>query len=77
MLFRSRGLLERRANPGDRRSHLLSLTAAGQELYAAIAPKALDFERRIFSSFDPQEVARFVAMLRRIDAVTIALEEAR
>ncbi|MBJ6120803.1 MarR family winged helix-turn-helix transcriptional regulator [Sphingomonas mollis] len=68
-----RGLLARVANPQDRRSHLLSLTAAGETLYAAVAPKAIDLERRIFASFPADEVAGFVAMLRRIDAVTLAL----
>ncbi len=68
-----RGLLERRGNPGDRRSHLLALTGAGRDLYAAVAPKALDLEARIFSQFDAGEVAAFTAMLRRIEAVTLAL----
>ena len=66
-----RGLLARRDNPDDRRSHLLELTDAGRDLYAAIAPKALDLERRIFAAFAPDEVAQFVAMLRRIESVTL------
>jgi DNA-binding MarR family transcriptional regulator len=66
-----RGLLARRDNPEDRRSHLLELTDAGRDLYAAVAPKALDLESRIFAAFDPQEVAQFVAMLRRIESVTL------
>ncbi len=64
-----RGLLTRAANPDDRRSHLLLLSAAGQELYAAIAPKALDLEARLFAQFEPAEVAQFMAMLRRIEAL--------
>jgi DNA-binding MarR family transcriptional regulator len=68
-----RGLLGRRDNPEDRRSHLLELTDAGRDLYAAVAPKALDLESRIFAAFDPHEVAQFVAMLRRIESVTLDL----
>ena len=68
-----RGLLARQANPEDRRSHLLELTDAGRDLYAAVAPKALDLEHRIFAAFDPAEVAQFMDMLRRIEAVTIAI----
>jgi DNA-binding MarR family transcriptional regulator len=68
-----RGLLARQANPEDRRSHLLELTDAGRDLYAAVAPKALDLESRIFAAFDPAEVAQFMDMLRRIEAVTIAI----
>jgi DNA-binding MarR family transcriptional regulator len=70
-----RGLLERRANASDRRSHLLMLSDAGRTLYAAVAPKARDLEARIFAQFDPAEVAAFTAMLRRIDAVTSALDQ--
>ncbi len=70
-----RGLMTRGANPGDKRSHLLDLTDAGRELYAAIAPKALDLERRIFQGFTRAELASFTAMLRRIDAVTLELGE--
>lgn len=68
-----RGVLAREANPGDRRSHRLVLTPAGHDLHRAIAPKAIELERRIFATFEPEEVARFVAMLRRIDAATLAL----
>jgi len=69
-----RGLLAREGNPADRRSHHLHLTDAGRTLHAAIAPEAKALERRIFEGFDPDEVARFVAMLRRIDAATLALD---
>lgn len=68
-----RGLLERRKNPGDGRSHILALSEAGQALYAAVAPKALELERRLFASFDPAELARFTDMLQRIDAVTLEM----
>ena len=70
-----RGLFAREAHARDRRSHHLILTDAGRELHEAIAPKALDLERRIFAGFDADDVARFTAMLRRIDAVTLALVE--
>jgi DNA-binding MarR family transcriptional regulator len=68
-----RGLLAREAHPGDRRSHHLRLTDAGRELHAAIAPKALALEQAIFAGFDADELAGFVALLRRIDAVTLAM----
>lgn len=67
-----RGLLERISNPDDKRSHLLVLSATGRELYAAVAPKALELERRIFAQFDPAEIAAFTATLRKIDAALLA-----
>jgi DNA-binding MarR family transcriptional regulator len=66
-----RGLLVRAGNPEDRRSHLLQLSAAGQELYAAVAPKALELEARMFAALPPDELAAFTATLRRIDAVLL------
>ena len=67
-----RGLLAREGH-ADRRSHGLVLTDTGRELYAQVAPKALELERRIFAGFAPDEVARFVATLRRIEAVVLEL----
>jgi len=70
-----RGLLARAPNPGDKRSHLLSLTDAGNTLYADVAPKALELEARMFAGFTRAELDAFVAILRRIDAA--ALETAQ
>lgn len=68
-----RGLLVRAPNPSDKRSHHLSLTGAGRDLYASVAPKALELEAKIFARFSREELDGFVTMLRRIDAA--ALEE--
>ena len=66
-----RGLLTRTPNATDRRSHLLSLTANGDALYASIAPKALEMEARLFSRFSQDELRSFTPMLRRIDAAAV------
>ena len=71
-----RRLVERRPNLADRRSHLLVLTPAGRDLYAEVAPKALELEAAIFGGFDPAALAGFVAMLRAIDAVALRLRDA-
>ena len=70
----ARGLVERRPNPEDQRSHLLSLTASGRALYEQVAPKALEMEARIFAGFDAAELARFAAMLDRLEAAAGAFE---
>jgi DNA-binding MarR family transcriptional regulator len=62
-----RGLIIRAPNRADRRSRLLALTEAGQRLYADVAPKAIEFEERIFSTFPAEELDRFMAMLRAIE----------
>ena len=70
-----RGLVERRPHASDRRSQSLHLSAAGRDLYAQVAPKALELERRIFASFDPKEVAAFSEMLRRVQDATLKVRE--
>lgn len=72
-----RGLLHRLPNPEDRRSRLLALTAQGERLHAAIAPKALELERRVFSHFSKAEADSFLSMLRRIDAIVLSEEDDR
>ena len=66
-----RGLLARQPHGRDRRSHLLILSEAGRALYAEVAPKALDLERRIFEGFAPDELATFLATLHRIDRILL------
>ena len=66
-----RGLIERRPNPSDKRSQLLALSEAGQRLYAAVAPKALEMEHAVFGRFSEAELDGFTAMLRRIDAAVL------
>jgi len=68
-----RGLVERKPHASDRRSQSLHLTKAGHDLYDQVAPKALELERRIFASFDPQEIAAFSKMLARIQDVTLKI----
>ncbi len=72
-----RGLVKRTPNPDDQRSHLLSLSKAGQALYASIAPMALALEQRVFADFAPEEIAQFAAMLERIEqaAANLTLEQ--
>ena len=69
-----RGLIQRGVNPEDQRSHLLTLSQEGWALYEQVAPKALEFERRIFETFSDQEREQLGAMLERIEAAAIALD---
>ncbi|WP_010217586.1 MULTISPECIES: MarR family transcriptional regulator [unclassified Sphingomonas] len=62
-----RGLVERRPNASDQRSHLLSLTEAGRTLYENVAPKALELEAQVFAGFTRAEIASFRAMLDRLE----------
>jgi DNA-binding MarR family transcriptional regulator len=68
----ARGFVSRNKNPADRRSRLLSLTAAGQRLYAATAPRALELERAVFGQFSAAEMTAFRGFLQRVDAAASA-----
>ena len=70
-----RGLVERKPHASDRRSQSLHLTRTGQDLYKQVAPKALELERRIFASFDPEDVAAFSTMLKRVQDATLAVRQ--
>jgi DNA-binding MarR family transcriptional regulator len=63
-----RGLVQRRPNPDDQRSHLLSLTAAGKALYDSVTPKALALEKQVFAGFSAAEIATFRTVLDRVEA---------
>jgi DNA-binding MarR family transcriptional regulator len=63
-----RGLVAREANPEDMREALLVLTAAGQAVYAAIAPEALAFSQRLESVLSEAERATLFALIERLDA---------
>ena len=65
----ARGLVSRAPSISDRRSLELALSSDGRALYAQIAPKALELEKRIFGGLGAQELRAFVATLRQIDAI--------
>ena len=63
-----RGLLARRPNAADGRSHHLELTGAGREVYGAIMPIALEMEAGMFSALSAAERSLFKDLLQRIRA---------
>lgn len=62
-----RGLVAQRRNPGDGRSHFLSLTSDGRALHATIAPAALTLEAELLAGFSADEREALEALLRRIE----------
>ena len=63
-----RGLLETASNPLDKRSRLLALSESGAEVYAQVAPKALELERVLLAEFSEEEIEVLTAMLLRLEA---------
>jgi DNA-binding MarR family transcriptional regulator len=67
-----RGLVKRRPNAEDGRSHRLSMTAAGWRLYDRIAPLALAYEAQLLAGIGRGDIVRFERLLRRLERVASA-----
>ncbi len=61
-----RGLLERRANPDDRRVRLLHLTDTGRQLLQQAFAQALTYEQQISAPLSAQERDQLLDLLERI-----------
>jgi DNA-binding MarR family transcriptional regulator len=62
----SRGLIERRRDPSDRRRHVVSLTPAGKEALAGLKRVARRVEREFFAPLDPTERTTLTELLTRV-----------
>jgi DNA-binding MarR family transcriptional regulator len=60
------GLVDRKARPSDRRSIVLSLTAAGRKMFKRISPMILHLNERTMTGFSAKETAAFLEQLRRM-----------
>ncbi|MEE4638418.1 MAG: MarR family transcriptional regulator [Wenzhouxiangella sp.] len=64
------GLVLRQSDHSDRRAKPLRLSEAGQGVHAAIAPAALDYERRLLAALSPRERTALNALLDKLEAVS-------
>jgi DNA-binding MarR family transcriptional regulator len=62
------GLVERRRNPEDRRSHALYLTQPGQAALDQVRAVAADHEREMSAGLSAAERAGLITLLRRVAA---------
>jgi DNA-binding MarR family transcriptional regulator len=62
----SRGLVVRKASPGDRREALVALTDKGASTYREIVPLALAYEKQVLAAFPADEARRLEAALDRL-----------
>jgi DNA-binding MarR family transcriptional regulator len=64
-----RGLVKRHISPTDRRRHVLSLTPSGKALLKSAAKIAENLELELFSSVTKDDMARFEAIIGRLEAL--------
>lgn len=62
----SQGLIERRAEPADRRRHALHLTKKGRSTLEAIGRIAREHQKALLASLREEEQAQLEKLLRRI-----------
>jgi DNA-binding MarR family transcriptional regulator len=72
----SRHLVGRTAHHADGRSHVLALSPRGEQLYADIAPLALDYERSLIEGLSGDEVEDLKRLLLRLQSAATSLAAA-
>lgn len=71
----SRGLVERRECPEDRRARYAALTAAGEEMIDRIFPQHAECVERAVSGLDATEQREAIGLLRALGRTAEALEQ--
>lgn len=61
----AKGLVERRACPGDRRASYAALTRKGEELIAGIFPEHARCMAKVLAGLDPEEKRTAIDLLRK------------
>ena len=72
----ARGLLQRNANPDDRRVRLLTITSEGNQMLRQITPAMLRAQERILEPLPASERKQFMRMLRTVVEANNALSRA-
>ncbi|CZF82745.1 Transcriptional regulator, MarR family [Grimontia indica] len=67
-LLEEKGLLLKVKDSTDNRASFLSLSESGRDLYAKIAPKALDWEAELIDVLDTVEYRDFLRVMEKLDA---------
>jgi DNA-binding MarR family transcriptional regulator len=60
------GLVERGADPGDRRSWMIFLTDKGKSLQKNLAPLAAEFNQSLTAGITEEEVEQLIIVLKKI-----------
>jgi MarR family transcriptional regulator, transcriptional regulator for hemolysin len=72
-VMESAGLVSRRRDPGNRRVHLVALTAAGDALFVKLKDAVTAFDQRLRRGIPPRDIAQIERLLGRLrDNVTEA-----
>jgi MarR family transcriptional regulator for hemolysin len=64
----SEGLLTRRRDPANRRTHVVELTELGERRFASLRDRASDFDRRLRDGFTDYDLEHLRSLLDRLAA---------
>jgi len=65
----AKGILQRKANPGDARSQMIGLTAQGQQLFDKIFPEHLKYLGKAFEKLSASEMGQLQTSLKQLRAI--------
>lgn len=71
------GLVVRQPSPTDRRIKLISLTEAGEKLYAEVKAQASAFREELLAGIDPDALLKATELLEQIRGTADAARDAR
>lgn len=69
--LQDKGLIERRADPADRRAVRIYLTPAGQKLRRAVHDSAAEIDGRVATLFAPDEFNAFGSVLAALQSLAL------
>jgi len=64
--LRKDGLVDRVADPRDRRTQRVGLTPAGKELFSRLAPRHRSWVRAMFADMEPEQVEQLLGLLNTL-----------
>ena len=65
-VLESRGLVERRPSPVDRRSYALVISAEGSDMLEQLKPMVLEHEKRVTANLDSEERSQLLRILSKL-----------
>ena len=66
--MKQNGWIETRANAGDGRSKLISLTNSGKTIYAQLIPQALKVEEKLLGGISEEQKNQFISIMAKISS---------
>lgn len=73
--MQEKGLIERRADPGDRRINRIYLTARGEQIYNTIYPLSVETVQDALSELSLKDREMLVRLLTRVKSTLVGISE--